>query len=397
MNANAGYMPSHGNHAGTTADWSGLVDPREAGNTAGDTLAGRPAWQPHRRVRISKRDLAGLTSQLAIMLRSGKDVAGALESLARQSRRPAMGEVLQNIYQDVLEGKSFSQALRRYESVFGGTYVAMVGAGEASGRMADVLTQLAQMQRAEMKRRSKIRTMLAYPVVLISVSGLVILGLVLFVLPTFASIFEQYETPLPCMTRLLVALSAGLRNYWWLWGPMALFALSGAVLFGVSETGRNLRDRIVLKAPILRGATQALLAGRTCRLLGMMLQSGVPLLETLSLTRSAIRNSLYDDLFSRLEYDVTNGRGLGDALLSADFLPPTAAEMVETAEQTGNLGGVTQLIGEHFEEEGESRLREIITVVEPAVTVAMGVVVGIIALSVLLPMLDLTDFAEQGY
>jgi type II secretory pathway component PulF len=396
MNAPAGSMPSYASPAGSTADWSAIVDSGAAGNVAGPASAVRPAPPPQRRVRISKRDQADLTSRLAMMLRSGKDVAGALELLSRQTRRPALGEVLQNIHQEVLDGKSFSQALRQYESVFGGTYVAMIGAGEASGRMADVLAQLADMQRTELKRRSTIRTMLAYPVLLTSVSGLVIMGLVLFVLPTFASIFKQYETPLPCVTRILVAVSLELRVHWWLWGPLAVGTLTGAVLFLRSETGRNCWDRTLLKAPILRDVTQALLAGRTCRLLGMMLQSGVPLLETLALARAAVRNSLYHELFVRLEYDVTNGRGLGEALLSADFMPPSAAEMVETAEETGNLGGVTQLLGEHFEEEGENRLRELVAILEPAVTVAMGVVVAMIVLAVMLPMLDLTTFAEQG-
>jgi len=348
-------------------------------------------------VRISKRDLTGLTSQLAIMTRSGMDVAGALQSLARQSRRPAIREVLQNIYADVLDGKSLSQALGRYESVFGGTYVAMVAAGEASGRMSDVLIQLAQLQRTELKRRSTIRTMLAYPVLLTSVLGLVILGLVFFVLPTFASIFEQYETPLPCITRMLLAVSMELRTRWWLWLPLAITVLTATVVFLRSETGRRCWDRMLLGTPVLRGVTQTLLAGRACRLLGMMLQSGVPLLETLSLVRAAIRNSLYTDLFSRMQYDVTNGRSLAEALLTANFVPPSAAEMVGTAEQTGSLGSVTQLIGEYYEEEGETRMRELVTVLEPAITVGMGVVVAIIVLSVMLPMFDLTTFAEQGH
>jgi type II secretory pathway component PulF len=129
----------------------------------------------------------------------------------------------------------------------------------------------------------------------------------------------------------------------------------------------------------------------------MMLNSGVPLLETLGLTRSAMGNLLYRDLFSQMQSDVTNGRSLAEALLASDFVPPSASEMVATAERTGSLGSVTQLIGEHFEEDGETRLRELVTVLEPAITVGMGVVVAIIVLSVMLPMFDLTTLAEQGY
>jgi type II secretory pathway component PulF len=275
--------------------------------------------------------------------------------------------------------------------------VAIVAAGEASGNMSEVLAQLAQLQRTELRRRSSIRTMMAYPLLLTSVSGMVILGLVFFVLPTFASIFEQYDTPLPWITRMLLAMSMELRNHWWLWAPLALVTLTAAIVFLMSEPGRRCRDRVLLSAPFVRDVTRTLLAGRACRLLGMMLQSGVPLLETLGLTRAAIGNFLYQDLFSRMESDVTNGRNLAEALLEADFVPPSASEMVATAERTGSLGSVTQLIGEHFEEEGETRMRELVTVLEPLITVGMGVVVAIIVLAVMLPMFDLTTFAEQGH
>ncbi len=344
--------------------------------------------------KLKRRDLANITSQLAIMLRSGVDVTSALKSLARQSRNPTQREILEAIHNDLLGGKSFSAALKPYSHVFGETYIASATAGEASGRMPDVLQQLAHLQRGELRLRNTIRTLLAYPVLLASVSSLVLSALVLFVLPQFAKIFEQFEMPLPVITQMLLGVSLELRGRFWLWGPLFLLVIVGTFASRFSTTGRRLWDKGMLNVFLIRDVTRALLIGRVCRLMGLMLDSGVPLLESLRLARSSVGNSLYRELFSELESNVLNGRGLGDALIHSEFIPSSAAEMVLTAERTGNLGAVTQLIGEHFEDEGEAKLREIVTFLEPAITVIMGAVVAVVVLAVMLPMFDIATFAN---
>jgi len=346
------------------------------------------------RARVPKRELVNLTSQLAIMIRSGVDVAGALQSLARQCRRPGLKDILEQIHEDVMGGKAFSESLRTYAHVFGGSYVASIAAGEASGRLPDVLGQLTRLQRNDLRLRNSVRTMMAYPVLLTAVSGLVILALVLFVLPQFAEIFKQNNTPLPMITLAFLGVSNELWMRFWLWIPLFIGAMIGATLVRRSEAGRRCWDRLMLNLVIIRDVTRSLLIGRTCRLLGLMIDSGVPLLESLRLARSAVANSLYRDLFAELEQEVLNGRSLGNGLLESAFVPPAAAEMVLTAERTGTLGTVTQLIGEHFEEEGETRLRELVAVLEPAITIGMGIVVACVVLSVALPMFDLSSVGQ---
>jgi type II secretory pathway component PulF len=150
----------------------------------------------------------------------------------------------------------------------------------------------------------------------------------------------------------------------------------------------------MLNLPVLRDITRAFYIGRTFRLLGLMIESGVPLLEGLKLTRNSIRNILYRQLFDDLEDSILNGRGLANSLISAGFVPPVAAEMVLTAERTGTLGMVTELMGEHYEEEGESKLRELATILEPLIIVAMGIIVATIVMSVMLPMFDIATMAK---
>jgi type II secretory pathway component PulF len=346
--------------------------------------------------KVNRKDLIAMTSQLAIMIRSGVDVTSALQSLVRQQKSPVFRAILAEVHDTVLAGTSLSDALSRYPRTFNGTYVASVAAGEASGQLSEVLAQLAALLRSQMKLANSVRTMMAYPVMLSGISGLVLLALLLFVLPKFETIFADFDATLPAITRLLLAISAELRHRFWLWGPAMLGWVTGAVFFLRSQTGRRLWDRAVLHLYVLRDVTRCLLIGRTCRLLGIMIDSGVPLLKSLELARNSVKNSLYRGLFDRLEEDVINGRGLANALLESEFIPGGAAEMVVTAERTGTLGSVTRMIGEHYEEEGEARLKELVAVAEPAITVVMGLLVAVIVMSVMLPLFDLSSAVKGG-
>lgn len=342
---------------------------------------------------ISKRDLMTLTSQLAIMARAGVDLSSALRNVAAQCSNPSLKTTLQRVHDDVLSGKSISQALGNYEHVFGQSYIASVAAAEAAGRLPEVLARLADLLRGELRMRSTLRTLLTYPVLLLCVATLVIFALVVFVLPQFADVFEQIDVPVPALTRLLIAVSMEIRGRFWLWGGLTLTAVIALSAFAVSAAGRRCRDGLLLHVTFVRDVTRSLLVGRAFRLLGTMLASGVPLLEGLQLTRSSIRNCFFRELFGKVENEVINGRGMAGTFLASPIVPPAAAQMVATAEQTGTLGAVAQMMGEFYEEEGETRLREFATVLEPVIIIVMGVVVAVIVMSVMLPVFD---FATAG-
>jgi type II secretory pathway component PulF len=337
---------------------------------------------------VSRRDLVTLTSQLAIMCRAGVDLASALDNIAGQCPNPALKQTLKKIHEGVLSGKSVSQALTEYEHVFGQSYVAGVAAAEAAGRLPEVLDRLASLLRSQLRVRSAFRSLMAYPALLASISMLVIFALMFFVLPQFAGVFKQLDIALPTTTQLLIAVSVELRSRFWLWGGLLVAAILSLLAFAYSTAGRRFLDRLLLNLVFVRDVTRSLLIGRGFRLLGTMLQSGVPLLEGLQLTRSSIRNSLVRELFDTLEHEVINGRGLAGSFLASPFVPPAAAQMIATAEQTGTLATVAQLMGEFYEEEAETRLRELATILEPLIIILMGVVVAFVVMSVMLPVFD---------
>ena len=347
------------------------------------------------RARVSRRDVLNLTTQFAIMTRAGIDAAAALDTLADQCCNPLLKQILQQVHSDVNAGGSLSDALRKHPETFNDMYAAMVAAGESVGRLPEILQRLGELQRTELRNRGMLRSMLAYPLVLAFVSLLVMAGMVCFVLPQFAQIFEDANVALPTLTRALLSATDAVGAYLFLWLPLAVVTGVGLVGYFRTERGRRLWHSTQLNAVLLRGVMRSLLIGRTFRLLGMMVQSGVPLLEGVRLTRRSIQNLLYRDLFQKLENDILNGRKLGQSLVEAGFVPSTAAEMVITAEKTGTMGVVTQLMGEHFEEEGQERLRELTTILEPAIIVGMGLVVGLLVIAIMMPMFDMATLSNS--
>ena len=343
---------------------------------------------------ISQRELVEITSQLAIMTRTGIDLVTAMESLAKQARRPGPRKVLRSIHRDLVAGKTFSETLAKFDNIFSSTYRASVTAGEASGKMWQVLAQLSTFLRGELKLRNTLKSVASYPLILATISILVVAALVFFVLPQFATIFEQFETPLPWITQALLAVSAELKGRWWLWVPSGSLTVGALFAYFCTSNGKRQFHGFLLKAPLLKSITQPILIGRTCRLLGLMLESGVSLLESLELARNSVSNVLYQNMFSELSESVSNGHGMGTVLRDSGIVPDSAAEMLTTGEKSGELATVASLIGEYFEEDGEERLRGSVAILEPAIAVVMGLIVATVVMSVALPMFDLASFAK---
>ncbi|MCG8450842.1 MAG: type II secretion system F family protein [Pirellulales bacterium] len=348
-----------------------------------------------RRGAVRQQDIAEFTSQLAIMSRSGIDVASALASLARQCQRPALAEVLHEVHEAVMAGSTLSEALRRQDHVFDHSFIATVAAGEASGMMSDVLRQLADMQRSEMRSRRAMHSMMIYPILLMTVSSSVILALTLFVLPTFSEIFAQYEITLPMITQMLIALASELRGRWWLWGPLVFLAAAGMWTWRKTAHGRCCLDLLWMRTPVIQRIAQSHYVARTCQLLGLMLESGVPLLESLQLAREAVNNALYKRLLLESEEAVLNGRNLASVWQTTEVVPQSAREMIITAENTGNLGEVAHLLGDYYNEEAQARMRQLVGLLEPAITVGMGFVVACVVLAVMLPVFDLSTIGQK--
>lgn len=367
------------------------------GSTAGPThklathLVKREPVHSSKVVRpLSKHDLLLVVTQLSIMLRSGVDLADAVRSISIRSNRKPIAAAMGQVYASLESGRSLSQALELQRHCFGGVMVASVAAGEASGRLPDVLGRFCAIVRDELRLQSSIRSAISYPLVLIVVTTFVLAAMIFFVLPQFAGIYAASRAPTPAVTRLLLDAAALARGYWW--AVLGSIAIGGFVAYSQirTQSGRRTIDRAMTRIPFVRNICASLISGRLFRLQGAMLTSGVPMLEVLQLTRHSVSNYCYSDLIDRIELSVVNGEGVADAICNNPLVPDGAAEMISTAEANGQLGEVLQTVGEFYEAEGEQMLRDAVKFAEPAIIVALGLVVGTIVLAVMLPLLDLS-------
>lgn len=344
--------------------------------------------------KIKKSDLLVFTTQLTIMCQSGIDLAEALQSTATHCKNPVLKKAVEDVFVDVSDGQTVSSAMSKHTHVFGHAYIASIAAGEASGTLVAILQRLAELLKNEIRLRNTIRSVLSYPLVLLSVATLVVFALIFFVLPQFAIVFRDLGKTPPVMTQMILGLGTAIRSNSLYLGIGGAVAIVFGYRFTKSVYARKLFDGLVLNGPMIQKATRPLFTGRTFRLLGTMLLSGIPLLEAVRLCRSSVKNLLFRNMFDALEQDILNGRGVGEALAQFEFIPPGASQLVTTAEQTGNLGDVSHSIGEFYEESGEENIRQLSKLLEPAIIVVMGGLVAVVMLSIMLPLLDVSTISS---
>lgn len=340
---------------------------------------------------LTKRDLLAITTRLTIMLRSGVDLADAVRSISLRGGSQAIERAMGSIYSALESGKSLSQALEAERHQFGGVLVASAAAGEASGKLIDVLGRLTQILKDDLRLQNSIRSSLSYPVVLLVVTLLVMSAMLFFVLPQFGGVYDSAGTVVPPWTAVMLDISQIARQYWW---GLILMVVALVVTCGYAlrtPKGRMAIDRFVLRIPLLKTVFSLLLSGRLFRLQGALLSSGVAMVDVLRLTRDSTNNSCFTELSDEVERRVVNGEGVATALRECPFVPIEASEMVATAEISGQLGNVLQTLGDFYESEGEQKLRDVIKIAEPVIIVGMGLLIGAMVLSVMLPLLDLSS------
>lgn len=356
------------------------------------------AWSksviPFGRSRVKTADLIVALSQLSIMCQSGDDLAEALRTVAAQCPVPPLQRVLLAAYDDVSQGTKFSIALSKHPNVFNESMVAALAAGEQSGRVVDVLERITRMLRKDQSLRSSVTSLMMYPAVLCTITMIVIASMLFFVLPQFATVFRDMDRPVPPLTDLLLSIGSTLREHWVVIAIATLSALGLGYSFRKHPRARLAFDYWVLNLIVIKDSMRSLVTGRLFRLLGTMLENGVPLLDSIRLCRKATANSLFQGMFDRAEREILHGEGMSKSLMESSFLPSGAAHMISTGERTGKLPSVLLSIGEYYEDEGERRLRVLVKMLEPAIIIGLGGVVAMVVLSIILPLLDVTTASK---
>ncbi|OGW36720.1 MAG: hypothetical protein A2Y97_01410 [Nitrospirae bacterium RBG_13_39_12] len=330
--------------------------------------------------------LPSVTRQLATLLSSGVTLMEALNSISEENKG-FWKNVLVNIRERVAAGSSFSKALEDYKKIFPEFYVNMVAAGEAGGNLDKVLVRLADFLESQSNLKSKVRTAMVYPVFMICVGFIVLSFIFTFVIPKITRIFKDTESALPFITVILITISDIFQNFWWL--------IVGIILGGVfgfrriKEKNRLFVDRLILHLP--GNVLQSLYFGRFARTLGSLLEGGLPVLRALELAAKSIGNRVLELKVIDAGRKVAEGARLSASL--EDF-PPVLLQLIATGERSGRMVEVLKNAADSYEEEFSRKMQKTLSLLEPALILFMGIIVGFIVLAVLLPIFQLNQLIK---
>jgi type II secretory pathway component PulF len=338
---------------------------------------------------IKAGEVIFFTSQLSLMLEIGTPLKNALEAICNQTKNTHFKDVIQKMLKDIKDGRQLSDAMKRHPLVFNTVYNSMVKAGEAGGFLHEILDRIVEMQEKRQALLSQIRSALTYPMFLCFLGLIVVIFVLVGVLPKFTAFFEGKEHILPLTTRLLMFTSASLREYWWLYLIGCFGGIIGLKLFKNSERGQILIDWSFIKLPILSKLSNKINTCSMLRTLGHLMESAVPILQALDVTRDTIKNRYFKHLIQRIQDHVHKGGKLSQPFSKFPFILDSVKQMVATGEETGNLSEVMLRLAKFYDAEVDQELKTISSMIEPIALVVMGAMVGIIVSSVVLPLFRL--------
>ncbi|MCD6339092.1 MAG: type II secretion system F family protein [Verrucomicrobia bacterium] len=347
--------------------------------------------RPRRRRKPRLQELATFTQQLANLLRAGMPLTMALQSMSQIGSRGVPPEVSRRLRQDVMEGRSLSEAMARQPWIFSELYVNMVRAGEQSGALTEVLQRLADHYTRFAEVRHRVLSAMIYPAVVSAVG----IGIVIFfmtgMLPRFMTIFEGMNVPLPATTRLLIQISHFVGRFWWL--LLGAAAVGGVLLrrWASTEQGRRSVDALKLQIPVLGRVFRLSLFSQFARTLGTLLQNGVPVLTALRITEKVVSNTLVREAIARTREEVTDGKTIAQPLAKSGVFPQLMIDLIRIGEETGDVPGALRNVAETYENELTVALRVMTNLIEPAIIIVLAVVVGFLLLSVLSAMFAITS------
>ncbi len=333
--------------------------------------------------KLSPLVLAGITRRLSTLLSSGVPLIDAFSALSSEQKGD-WRNILLDIKEGLAGGASLARAMQAHPSVFPDFYTGMISAGENSGKLTDVLLKLADFLESDINLKNKIKTALIYPAFMACVSIAIVLFLFTFVIPKITKIFEESSASLPLITIILIWISAALKNFWWL---LLALAAGGVILFRrIRKTRKDLIDSILLKDPT--GVLMGLYMLRFTMTMGFLLSGGLPILKAMQLTSKATGNTVLEKKILAAQELVSQGARLSSSL---EGFPPTLLQIIATGEQTGRLPEVLKRTADSYESEFDRKLQAGISILEPSLILAMGLIVGFIVLAVLLPIFELNQ------
>lgn len=340
---------------------------------------------------VGSKDLMNFTYQLGVLLEAGFPLEKSLSIQSELTEKKALKDIVDEILSHVRNGKSFSDALSRFPSIFPAFYVNMVRAGEAGGFLEDTISKMTAYLENTQTMKDDVQSALIYPVILVVVGSGTIIILLTFVVPMFTQIFADMEAALPLPTKILLVVSNWFRNFWWAFLLLLAGAFVTARAYLKSEQGKRWWDNFRFKLPVIGKLFKEIIVSRFARTLGTLLASGVPILNSLQIVGGALGSEKMSGIIASVRESVRKGRGISEPLRNNDIFPTLAVHMVTIGEDTGKLDHMLIKIAERFDIEVKITTKRLLTLFGPILILAMGVIVTFILISILLAMLTINE------
>ena len=342
----------------------------------------------------SAKDVCAFTGQLAVMIRAGISIRAAIEGIADQTENPKFKAILTQMKKDVESGKQFSDALKRYPKIFSPLYINMVKASELSGGFSKMLERIAEYLNQQIETASMVRGAMIYPGIIGTMAIGTTIFLLKFVVPRFMVIFKGKEAALPPPTKALLAVSDFMNSYWY----VCIFAVVAAVwsffLLIKTDWGRLWWDKTKLTIPLFKKMFRALYISRSLHTMGQLINAGVPMLDTLSITADISGNTLYKRMWRVVYGAVKQGKKISAPLQKSPLLPRSVVQMIGAGEESGKLGEVLDQVSGYYARELKEVIKSCTAMIEPLMIVIMGGLVGFIAMSIILPIFKLSQLMK---
>jgi len=358
----------------------------------GQRLAKRKSYEKQaKRKKVKLLELTVFTQQLAAMLEAGLPLVSALEALEEQTENPVFQIIIRNVKNDVSAGRAFSEACAVYPRAFPNLFVSMVEAGEASGGLAEILDKTAGYFEETVKLIKQVKGALVYPAVVISLAVILVNVLLVFVIPVFAAMFDDFGAELPKPTQFLIWLSEFLKSYILL----IIFGAFGAVWlikrFVATPRGRIAKDNLIIKIPVVGELMRKVNLSRFCRTYAILMRSGVPILKTLDIVASASGNTFVENACKNISKHISQGGQVSDVIAGDPYFPPMIKHMSRAGEQTGNVDGMLVKVADFYDAEVDTLVKALTSLMEPLLITFLGVVIGGIVMAMFLPIFQLSN------
>jgi general secretion pathway protein F len=342
-----------------------------------------------RRVRV--QDVAVMTRQLATLVGAGLPMVPALTSLTNQIENPNLKRIVTQVRERVKEGSSLSDALREFPKVFSNLYVNMVAAGESSGALDIVLLRLADFAENQVKLKNRVTAALLYPIIMVLTASAAVTFLMVRVVPKILELFQDWGRALPLPTVILLDITNFLRSY----GLVLLIAVVGLVLVSLfyvrTEKGRIFSDRLILRVPIFGRLTRIIATTRFSRTLGTLLASGIPLLQAMNIVKNIVDNRIIAAAIESSQESIVEGQSIAAPLARSGVFPPMVTDMIAVGENSGQLEQMLFKVSDAYDNQIETAVSGLTSILEPVLVVIMGGVVLLIVLAVLLPIFEMNQ------